>query len=217
MKQSDFAEFSQLLTDVMAYYGKDTSKFMIGLWWQACENFDLSQVKKALNTHAMDAERGAFAPKVSDVVRALQGTKTDRSAVAWGKVLSAISAIGAYQDVIFDDAAIHAAIADCGGWIKVCRGDMDELSYLQHRFCQSYKAYVERGGDFDYPRQLSGDRSPDSEYQKRGLPPPRPAIVGNPAIAARVMAQGGTGGAAITFKPLQDVLALSAKRLQEVA
>jgi len=196
--------FAQLLTDVMAYYGKDTSTFMLDLWWQACQGFDLEQVKKALNTHAMDAERGVFAPKVADLVRVLQGTTTDRAALAWGKVLGAMGSVGAYQDVIFDDAAIHAAIMDCGGWTKMCRGEVSELSYLQHRFCQSHKAYVARG-DFDYPRQLSGDRSPDSEYMKFGRPLPRPAIVGNPMAAQQVHQRGGAGGPAISFQPIQDV------------
>lgn len=204
MTPNERPKFAQLLTDVMAYYGKDTSTFMLDLWWQACLNFDITQVQKALNTHAMDAERGVYAPKVADVVRVLQGTTTDRAALAWGKVLGAMGSVGAYTDVIFDDAAIHAAIMDCGGWTKMCRGDISELSYLQHRFCQSHKAYVSRGV-FEYPRQLMGDRSPDSEYMKFGRPLPRPAIVGNSAMAQQVHHNGGAGGPAISFQPIQDV------------
>lgn len=211
MTPNERPKFAQLLTDVMAYYGKDTSTFMLDLWWQACLNFDITQVQKALNTHAMDAERGVYAPKVADVVRVLQGTTTDRAALAWGKVLGAMGSVGAYQDVVFDDAAIHAAVMDCGGWTKMCRSDLSELSYLQHRFCQSHKAYVSRG-DFEYPKQLMGDRSPDSEYMKFGRPLPRPAIVGNPATAHQVHQNGGTVGPKVTFMPLQEVLTLPAAR-----
>lgn len=211
MQPSDRPEFARLLTDVMAYYGKDTSPFMLDLWWQACQNFNLAQVQKALSVHAMDAERGVYAPKVADIVRVLQGTTTDKAALAWGKVLSAIGAVGAYQDVAFDDAAIHAAITDCGGWMKVCRTDLDELSYLQHRFCQSHKAYTERG-TFEYPRQLSGDRSSDAEYAKRGLKAPKPILVGDPQRAAMVVQGGGTGGPQITFKGVADVLAIPMHR-----
>ena len=208
MKHADKPEFARLLTDVMAYYGKDTSPFMLSLWWDACQSVTLEQVQKSLNAHAMDAERGVYAPKVADIVRALQGTSTDRATLAWGKVLSAISAVGAYQDVAFDDPAIHAAVADCGGWQKICRGELSELSYLQHRFCQSHKAYTERGV-FDYPRILSGDRSPDSEYLKYGRKPPTPVLIGDPVKAAAVMAEGGAGGPRITFQAPIDVLALA--------
>jgi hypothetical protein len=207
MRDSEKLKFSDLLTDVMAYYGKDASEFMLSLWWDACQNFSYEQVAKALNKHAMDAERGVFAPKVADIVRVLAGTTTDRAAIAWGKVLGAMSAVGAYQDVCFDDPAIHAAIVDCGGWIKMCRGDTAELSYLQHRFCLAHKAYTERG-DFEYPRQLMGDRSTDEEYRRFGRPVPKPALVGDPIKAALVLQNGGSGKPAITFKAAHEVLSI---------
>lgn len=207
MHQSEKPKFVGMLSDVMAYYGKDASPFLIGVWWDACSGVSFEQVAKAMNAHVKDAERGVFPPKVADIVRALQGTSTDRAALAWGKVLGAMGSVGAYQDVVFDEAAIHAAIVDCGGWQKVCRGDLSELSYLQHRFCQSHKAYTERGA-FDYPRMLGGDRSPDSEYLKYGRPLPKPVIVGDPVRAKQVMEAGGTGGPRITFKSFQDALAL---------
>lgn len=207
MNQSEKVEFGELLTNVMAYYGKDASDFLLDAWWGACSGVSLEQVQKAINAHIRDAERGAFPPKVSDIVRALQGTSTDRATLAWGKVFGAMGSVGAYQDVVFDDAAIHAAIVDCGGWQKVCRGDLKELSFLQHRFTQSYKAYTDRGV-FDYPRMLGGDRSPDSEYLKFGRPLPKPAIVGDPARAALVLSQGGTGGPQITFKAVSDLVAI---------
>ena len=69
---------------------------------------------------------------------------------------------------------------------------------MQHRFAQSHKAYTQRG-KFDYPRMLTGDRSPDSEYERRGLPPPKPAIVGDYERAMQVMREGGEGGPRIAF------------------
>lgn len=205
MKDEDFPEFARLLTDVMAYYRQDASKFTLSLFWNACEPFDIEQVSRALSAHAMDAERGVYAPKVADVVRVLAGTTTDRAALAWGKVLQAMSSVGAYSDVVFDDAAIHAAIEDCGGWVKICRSQTEELSYLQHRFFQSHKAYTGRG-TFEYQRRLMGDRSPDLEYTSRGMKPPKPAIVGNIEQARLVYKGGEVGGKTqISYRPL-DVL-----------
>lgn len=193
MKPSDKKDFAALLRDVMAYYRQDTSSFMLDLWWGACQPFDMEQIGKAMQTHCTDAERGVFAPKVADVVRVLSGTVTDRAALAWGKVLDAMSSVGAYTDVVFDDPAIHAAVEDCGGWVKICRSQMDELSYLQHRFCLAHKAYTGRG-QFEYQRRLNGDRSPDSEYEKKGLPLPKPAIVGDVNVARAVYLGGNAAG-----------------------
>lgn len=189
----------------MAYYRQDASNFTIQLFWNACQNVELEQLQKAFQAHCMDAEKGVFAPKVADIVRVLEGTVTDRAALAWGKVLESLSTVGAYADVVFDDPAIHAAIEDCGGWVKMCRSQTEELSYLQHRFCQSHKAYTGRG-TFEYQRLLRGDRSPDHEFEKRGIPLPKPAFVGNVELARKVYRGGNIGGkTAISFQALDAI------------
>lgn len=206
MQPGDRQAFSRLLTDALAFYRQDVSAFALDVWWAACERFDLEQVRGALTAHAMDPERGQFAPKPADLVRQLAGTATDRAMLAWGKVLGAISAVGAYTDVVFDDPAIHATVEDLGGWVKVCRGEVAELSYLQHRFCEGYRAYAGRG-EFEFPRVLGGDRAPDEMFRRRGLPPPKPACVGDPQRTAQVFLGGRAGGkTAITFNPVHLAL-----------
>jgi len=193
MRTEQADAFTDLLTDVMAYYGKDVSTFMVQVWWSACENFELEQISTALQRHATDPDRGQFAPKVADIVKVLAGTTTDRAALAWGKVHEAMTAVGAYTDVVFDDPAIHAVIEDLGGWPKVCRTDLSELSYTQHRFQEAHRAYTGRG-QFEYQRRLAGDRSPDFEFTSRGIPLPRPALVGDQAKAIAVLKNGNWAG-----------------------
>lgn len=185
MHLNDREKFVQMVSQALAYYRQDCTEFVLNLWWQACKDFTIEQVSKALTKHAMDPDRGQFAPKVADVVRVLAGTKTDRALLAWGKVHSAMSDVGAYADVCFDDAAINAVVHDLGGWPKVCRTSLDDLSYLQHRFCEAHRAYTERG-QFEYPRQLIGDRSADAEYVKRGITPPAPILIGDKTRAMQV-------------------------------
>jgi len=206
MNQSDKQAFGKMVTDVLAYYSKDASDFTLNVWWTACQSFEMEEVGKALTAHATDAERGVYAPKVADMVRVLSGTTTDRAMLAWGKVLEALSSVGAYSDVVFDDPAIHAAIEDCGGWVKTCRSDIAELSYLQHRFCQSHKAYTGRG-KFEYQRRLMGDRGSDDDFRKIGLKPPKPAVVGNIELARIVYSGGQVGGkTAIAFTAIENIV-----------
>jgi hypothetical protein len=195
MTPAQRAEFAQLLTDVLAYYRQDASRFTLELWWNACQRFELEQVRRALTAHATDPEHGQFAPKVADLVRQLAGTPEQRAALAWGQVLEAMQAVGAYQDVVFDDPATHAAVEDLGGWPKLCRTPMAELGFVQHRFGQAHRAYTARG-TFDYPRRLMGDRSPDHEYLRAGLAPPAPLLVGQPERAQAVFAGGTHAGKA---------------------
>lgn len=206
MKPSDKKDFGALLRDVMAYYRQDISPFVLELWWSACQPFDLEQVSKAMQSHCTDAEHGVFAPKVADLVRVLAGTVTDRAALAWGKVFEAMSSVGAYTDVVFDDPAIHAAIEDCGGWIKICRSELAELGYLQHRFCLAHKAYVGRGV-FEFQRCMMGDRGSDAEFAKIGMKPPKPAFIGDIERAKAVYLGGNVGGkTAISFHAVDALM-----------
>jgi hypothetical protein len=193
MKPGQFNDFRSLLSDALSFYRQDVTPFMLDVWWQACRSFDIEQVRKAMTAHAMDPDRGQFAPKPADIVRQLGGTATDRAMLAWGKVLEAMQSVGAYADVVFDDPAIHACVEDLGGWPKVCRGEMKDLGYLQHRFCEAHRAYTGRGS-FEYPRSLRGDRSPDEMFARRGLPPPKPAVIGDREMARMVYMNGSQSG-----------------------
>lgn len=154
MNATDRVPFSQLLTDVLAFYRQDVSLFTLSVWWEAAQPFDLEQVRKALTQHAMDPDHGQFAPKPADLVRVLQGTKTDRSLLAWSAVYGAMSAVGMYQTPDFGDNAIHAAINDMGGWPKVCQLKLDELPFTQKRFCDLYRAYTAAGRTHETVRLL---------------------------------------------------------------
>lgn len=193
MQESDKPKFSTLVTEVLAFYRQDASRFAMSVWWEACKAFDFEQVSKAFNAHAMDPERGQFPPKPADVVRALQGTKTDRSRMAWGKAFDAMQRIGAYRSVVFDDPVIHAAIEDLGGWTKLCRSDLNELSYLEHRFCETYRAYSGRP-DLAYPARLIGEFEAVNRHEGRKVAPP--VLIGDPQKAADVLRLGGSGAKA---------------------
>lgn len=206
MRSDEIGAFQELLTEALTFYRQDVSRFALQVWWQACQPFEIEQVRRALTRHATDPERGQFAPRPADIVRQLAGTAGDRAQLAWGKAIDAASRVGGYSDVVFDDAAIHAVIEDMGGWPGFCRTEAKDLSYLQHRFTQSYTAYVDKG-QFAYPKRLMGDRSPDEMYARKGLRPPRPAVIGDIERARAVTAGGSRGGkTAITFTRVMDAL-----------
>lgn len=156
MTPRDQAAFGQLLTDALAFWRQDVTTFTLSVWWEACLRFELEQVRKALTAHAMDPERGQFAPKPADLVRQLQGTHTDRALLAWGRVWDAMQSTGAYRSVDFGDPIAHAAIVDIGGWVSLCRINLDDLPFVQKRFCDAYRLYSARGKP-DAPLRLAGE------------------------------------------------------------
>ena len=190
MKAADKPQFMKVLTDVMAFYRQDVSPFALSVWWQAAQPFDLEQVSKALTAHALDPDRGQFAPKPADLVRQLQGTSTDRSLMAWAKVYDAIRQVGAYSSVCFDAPVIHAVVDDLGGWVRLCRSETSEIQFVQKRFCDAYKAYAGRT-DITFPSKLLGAH--DLENAKVGFKSQMPVLIGNPEAAREVLRLGAAG------------------------
>lgn len=197
MTPADRKAFAVLVKDALAYYRQEATTFTLDVWWGACQRFDLEQVTTAIHRHAVDPERGQFAPKVADIVRQLQGTHTDRSLVAWGKVLDSASRVGAYSSVTFDDPVIHLAIEDLGGWITVCRTNTDELPHLQRRFCDSYRAHAARGVT-EFPAQLQGAHALELAGTKWADAAPAPVLIGDATRAQQVLTGGGGARVAIT-------------------
>ena len=207
MQADDRSRFKDLLTDALAFYRRDVSTFALSVWWQACAPYQFEQVAKALTAHAMDPERGQFAPMPADIVRLLQGTSTDRSLLAWGKTLDAMQHVGAYASVCFDDPAIHAAVDDLGGWPKLCRSTMDELPFVQRRFCDAHKAYAARG-HFDYPARLCGETEQANAVGGYSTPPV--VLIGDPEQALKV----GTAGSLIPKTKITRIgQAMSVRRI----
>lgn len=197
MRVEDLPEFKECLELVMSFYGKDVTPAVISVWRAICQPFTLEQIKKAFNAHLANPDNGQFAPKPADIVRLLEGTKTDRSMVAWGKAHGAIAPVGAYRDVIFDDPIIHAVIEDMGGWVKFARTENDQLGYVQTQFCKSYQAYAARD-DVIYPPFLPGAGSSSDEWMKVGLKAPKPTMVGDPEKCQKVYRLGSQNTQRIT-------------------
>lgn len=189
MRDDDRGDFAALMTDAMAFYRQHVSDFALDVWWQACQPFSMEQVSTAMTAHAMDPDRGQFAPKPADIVRVLQGTHQDRSLVAWGRVFDAMQRVGAYQSVDFGDMAVHCAIEDLGGWTNLCRTTMEQLGFVQKRFCDAHRAYSSRGEALRKVAYLVGYH--EITNRSLGRPVNKPVLCGQaPAVPALEVAAG---------------------------
>jgi hypothetical protein len=191
MTDSDQDDFAAVLAAVLGFYGQTATRFVVDVWWQACRGFELGQVRKALSAHAVDPDRGQWAPKPADLVRQLNGTQADRSLIAWGKVSDAMASCGAYRSVVFDDSAIHAAVQDMGGWPTVCRTTIDELPFTMRRFSELHRTYSARGCE-EYPPRLIGEHEAANRAEGRSVTAPH--YIGDVRKALEVERSGSLAG-----------------------
>ncbi len=196
MKPDDHGDFVELLQGVHSFYGRDLTKFALGVWWQALRPFDLVAVRDAMGRHVVNPDTGQFMPKPADITRMIGGRTVDAAQQAWAKVDWAIRSVGTYTSVAFDDPLIHRVASDMGGWVLLgTRGDTD-WPFVAKEFETRYRGYAMRSEIPPYPAHLSGII--EHENGHRGYPAPEPVLIGDADRARRVLEHGAaTTGPAV--------------------
>jgi hypothetical protein len=143
MTHQDRSEFAALLAEVLGFYRQQTSPFAMSVWWEACKGFELAQIRQAMTAHALNPDRGHFAPMPADIIRALVPSGDDEAHAAWGKLVEQIRSVGSYGAPKIEDDAARNALVAMGGWGALCRSDERELPFLHKRFVDGYKRNVE--------------------------------------------------------------------------
>lgn len=189
MTRNDSMRFAKALVALAEYYGRELSEGVIDLYRQGLQQYDIGAIEAAIGRHLQNPDSGQWMPKIADIVRMIEGTTQDAAALAWAKVMRAVGSVGQYQSLAFDDALIHLAIDDLGGWPKLCQTTEDELPFLAKRFETTYRAYRRRGDDVPpHPRYLVGISEMSNVAAGQKSDPPR--LVGDRDKAQAVLAGG---------------------------
>ena len=132
---------AEQLAALYSFYGAELTEFAGRIWLQSTRDISDEQFDRAIQMHIEDPQRGRWLPKPADIIGAINGDKDEASLIAWGRIIEAARAGGARIGL---DEAASSALRDIGGMAAVQRSDESQNSYLQRRFCDSFKAYSAR-------------------------------------------------------------------------
>lgn len=199
MQTNDIPQFIQMLHNLCEMYGKPRMSDEVAmLHFGALQDYSLEDVRKGFFAALRNPDSGQFMPRPADVIRELSGSSDTRAAVAWAKVRHAIERVGHMPSVVFDDAVIHAVVADMGGWAQLSTITYDELPFRERDFLRFYRAYM--GRDLgDYPRKLAG--MAETENTAAGHAVAEPQLLGDAQRCLAVM-RGGSDKPRLTVQPL---------------
>lgn len=188
MQTCDIATFTAMMVGIGELYGKRISTQLTDIYWRALKPYELEDVYQAFQSHINNPDCGQFFPKPADIVRFIDGCGETKALHAWAKVERAISQVGVYQSVAFDDALIHAVLEDMGGWIKLCSVKNEQLPFYANEFQKRYTGYVNKKPT-RYPKYLFGITECDNA--KNGYDMTPPILLGDAAKAEEVIQTGG--------------------------
>nr|DAK26408.1 MAG TPA: replisome organizer protein [Caudoviricetes sp.]DAK39479.1 MAG TPA: replisome organizer protein [Caudoviricetes sp.] len=188
MKVSDIPQFIAMLATFSDYYDRPRMSDEKALvYFDLLQEFTLEEVRTGFRDAMRNPEFGQFMPKAADVRRVLLGSGEANADRAWAKVREAICRVGHMPSIAFDDAIIHAVIADMGGWVKLALITNDELPFRERDFLRIYRGYIGRPLG-DYPRYLPG--MAETENFAKGYAVEPPLLLGDASKAEQVLLAG---------------------------
>lgn len=197
MNNSDRNAFYSALEAAYELYGKKPSDAAAKLYFETLSRYELKDVLRGLSAHVQNPDNGQYLPKPADIIRVLDGDTQTAGLKAWSKVVSAIRSVGPYQDVVFDDPAIHAIISDMGGWVQINQITEDELPFKSNEFVKRYKGALSGINEIEYPKLLTGISNAYNSVEGHGTS--RPVLIGDPNKARQVYRLGrNNAGSQIT-------------------
>lgn len=129
----------QAIAGVFTYYGKELSEFLLRVWLDDLEGYDVEAVERALVRHRRDPERGRFMPFTADILRQLNGDSEERALVAWGNVIEAArKGGGAFEGPTQD------ALDAIGGMARLRFAPERDNGFIQREFCAAFRAFRAR-------------------------------------------------------------------------
>lgn len=143
MISSNRGRFMKAMATLYEAFDKPGTKEHAEIYFDALSACEIDDIEKAIAKAIYSLK---FFPKVAELREFIEGptkpaptaTPAELATIAWGKVQRAISSIGSYRSVAFDDPVIHLAIQDLGGWPKVCR--TDDGPWLKKDFEAAHRA-----------------------------------------------------------------------------
>ena len=190
MQDFDKAHFEILMNATTVLYDRQNMNGdRLSMYFNALERFSIDDIKSAINSHAQDPDIGQYFPMPAHIIKYMDGGSETQAGAAWTKVDKSIRTVGPYQNIVFDDAIIHAVIADMGGWILMCGTSDQEYPFKKNEFVKRYTGYRSRPPE-DYPRLLGGIAQQSNDMRKLGTIE-APVIIGD-MDAARLTYSGGS-------------------------
>lgn len=170
MQEIDRPDFTVLIEAMAATLPpqKEVSRAMFMGYWLGLCDIALDAVRHGVERAIKTCK---FMPSPAEL-RELSGEMKpeQRAIIAWDAFRKAMSSVGWYQSVEFDDPLIHATVRNLGGWCKVIERIEDEDQtdkWVRKDFERVYRAMAETGISEDQARPLIGDA--DAQNEREGF------------------------------------------------
>ncbi len=136
--------FGEVMAGIAGLFQVNLTSFMLDTYYEIFKDYSDEQFKAAIVKTIKEHKYHTF-PKPAEILEYLEGTRDDKSLIAWLQVKEAIEKGGYYASIDFADSIIPAVIENLGGWQWLCCSEKDEEPFIQKRFMELYSLFIKQG------------------------------------------------------------------------
>ncbi|MFZ4563636.1 MAG: DUF6475 domain-containing protein [Bacteroidales bacterium] len=171
------ARFLEIMIALSEASGQETTALKERIYAQGLDDISISDIEQAAWSIIKTRTLSSF-PKIGELREIIGGKTDDIADIEASKVWKAISSVGGYSSIVFDDAITQAVIQHAfGGWAKLCEETMvDQQKWFMKDFVKFYGSFSRQG--LSVTGALVG---------RGGLSGDKPKLIGNPEKALQIM------------------------------
>ena len=210
MDNQDKQAFAEIMVALAENYGQSVTKAGMALRFDALREYTIADVRRAAMS-LLRSRKYTTMPTVADFIEHLGGgSAEDKAEAAVGKALRAVSEVGRYASVAFDDAVLMAVIEQgWGSWPDFCAACTgQDVKFVRRELFKAYMAYARQGiRRYGHLSGMTENSNGSAGYFEHI---PDPYLVGNKDKAAMISQTKEQVGAKKDEQGISTVAALHA-------
>ncbi len=140
MVPADGDRFLAAISTLQEVFGKILSDPVLKIYSETLKSYSIEEVENAISQAIGKLK---YFPKPAELIEFMGGNVSDKAEVECAKAFRAISAVGSYESVCFDDPITQAVIKQgFGGWVKFCTETMEADKHFRKKdFVKLYASF----------------------------------------------------------------------------
>lgn len=152
--------FSQMMAMMCEVYQREQTKALMDIYYLVLQDMSDEDFKSSI-VEILKTRKFATLPKPAEILEYARPNSEALALIAIDNIEGAIAKGGAYVSVTFEDRVINSIIDHLGGWVAVCKMDVDEWKWVKKEIAKMYEVYSKRE---NHPQHLIGLAEKENGY-----------------------------------------------------
>ncbi len=135
--------FDEMMFMMCEIYNREAKKLLLNGYWMILKHMSDDDFKAAILSLLATRQSPAM-PKPAEIMEFIRPDLEAIATLAVIDIENAVSRHGVYSSVSFDDPVVNSIVDHLGGWIAVCRMDLNDWKFAKKEIPRLYGVYARR-------------------------------------------------------------------------